>query len=124
MQQLIQFELQVAQQEQGSNILIGQLQSWPEWEKIETLFNHWLNTYQFTILECITGADRVSWRLSLDQVYFYFHVESLSESCWFEYDDGLNFEQNLICSDNNPKNKPKNASFALWLLDYLNSKTV
>ncbi|GEM_PF-3124319 len=69
------------------NILICDFEYYPDWEAVNSVFTHWLNQNEFMIKETIEGADRISWRLELNQQSFYFNYEELSESAWFETED-------------------------------------
>ncbi|MER2492368.1 DUF3630 family protein [Catenovulum sediminis] len=54
-------------------------------ENAVELIPEWLAGHNLKIIECIIGADRISWQLQADKVSW-LHFEALSQSVWFEGD--------------------------------------
>lgn len=132
MQQLTQFEFtplepaqfqlaQISAAEAMPNVLICRFIHWPKPNLIQTGLEQWLVQSGFDVQEVILGADRITWRVLLQQESFYFHYEDLSESTWFESDC---FDTDKFEINEHAENSAALSFFSVWLLDYFSQKQV
>lgn len=126
-----QFQLaQLTATKDTPNVVICQFMHWPQWSQCQLALEQWLIESGFNIQEVILGADRITWRVLLQQESFYFHFEDLSESTWFESDcfESDDFEiDSFDANDFNSNDfETENALsfFSIWLLDYFSQKQV
>ncbi|EWH09353.1 hypothetical protein DS2_13184 [Catenovulum agarivorans DS-2] len=54
------------------------------YDTIQPLMSSWLKQNGFISRECTVGADRMSWRLDVEQAIVWVHFDELSKSCWFD----------------------------------------
>ncbi|WP_016957674.1 DUF3630 family protein [Catenovulum agarivorans] len=54
------------------------------YDNVDEFILAWLNDHAFNFKETMYGADRICWRLEVEQQIVCLHFDELTQSCWFD----------------------------------------